>query len=140
MSGHHQWALQQALYAKITGTAAITSLLASTASVYEHVPQEPEPAFPYIEIGDPTVVSWDDKSCEGQTSDVQIAVWSQYQGNKEIRQIQAALHDALHRSLLTVTGAGVVEQRITFETIRRAQDGLTRQGIQRLTVQAVEAA
>lgn len=132
MSGNSVLAVQTALYSKLTGTSAITSLLASSSSVYSRTPDEA--SFPYIVIGHDTATDWDSKTFNGMDISVTIHVWSRYRGNKECLQIMGAIYDALHNQSLTVTGQNHIFTRLEYQQTTLDPDGITFHGVQRYQI------
>jgi hypothetical protein len=120
------WPLQQAIYTLLTNDTDVTP------TVYDAVPQEA--SFPYIVIGDATVADWSTKGNDGTEHDINIHVWSRYDGLKETKQVQSAIHDALHDVSLTVTGFSHVLCRVDFAEAFVDQDLKTRHGVQRVRV------
>lgn len=127
------WALQKAVYERLSAYTGLTDLLAAdpafadTPAVYDHVPQEA--AYPYVVIGDDYPLEWDTDTTTGTDTEMTIHVWSRFRGRKETKQIQDAIYAALHRHELVVDGAHTVS--IEFEDARSfvEDDGLTRHGV-----------
>lgn len=132
MAGDSQWAVQQAIYAALTGSAALQALIGNPARVYDHVPDEP--TFPYVVIGESFSGQWDTKSFDGMDQDVVLHIWSRYRGRKEAKQIMGAIHDALNKQKLTVTDQSFVLCQFTFGQVIDDPDGLTRHGVARYSV------
>lgn len=124
------WPLQQAIYSRLAGFAALVALVG--ARVYDRVP--PSTAFPYVVIGDDTAVPFDTHSSVGARHTVTIHVWSRDGGRDETKRIQQAIYDALHRNALVVAGAETVNCEWEFSESFLEQDGLTRHGVMRLAV------
>ena len=91
--------------------------------VFDDVPTNT--AYPYIRIGEETVSdnSSKDKDIFDHTYD---HIWSQYRGNRDIKEIMKQIHDLLHDSSLTVSGASMVNMRQEFHTTITEADGITR--------------
>ena len=105
---------------------------ALTAQVYDYVPQGS--AYPYVRIGNDTLVPFD---CDVDTGDditVMIHVYSRYRGSKEVQAIQKTIYDALHKKQLTVIGYNVLGVDLIYSDIIEEGDGLTRHGLQRFRV------
>lgn len=132
MTGFSMQAVQTALYSKLTGTTAITDLLASATSVYNKTPDEAD--FPYIVIGHDSATMWDSKTFNGLDISITLHIWSRYRGNKECLQIMGAVYDALHNQALTVSGQNHVLTQLEFSETMMDPDGLTFHGVQRYQI------
>jgi len=98
-------------------TAIFTVLEAAlTPPVYDQVPQPADggddAAYPYVVMGDykPNQNDTDDEV--GFDGTMQVHVWSRYDGNKEVSDIQDLIYTALHRTQPTVTGYGVCSKTL----------------------------
>lgn len=100
-----EFPLQQAIYTKLTGTAAVTALVGSR--IFDGKPDQ-APAFPYIIIGEMTGTDFDTKSTDGEETVLNIDTFSKYNGNKEARQIMGTIHGALHKANLSPTGHDLI--------------------------------
>ena len=64
---------------------ALHTLLSSSLTVYDAVPQGA--AFPYVTVGDDTLVNWSAKG-EGKVEiTTTIHTWSRYTGRRECKEI-----------------------------------------------------
>jgi hypothetical protein len=128
MTADSQWPLTAAVYTALTGDATLTALVGTR--VFNHVPQET--AFPYVVIGETTLVPFDSKTTEGAEVVLTIHSWSRYRGSKEILDIQKAVVDVLDKASLTVTGHSLVQLRVAFaDNFEDPGDDKTRHGVQR---------
>ena len=124
------WAMQQAIFAKLSGDAALT---AKITGVFDQPPQGE--VFPYVVIGEDTAEEWGDDAESGFDVESTIHVWGRsHRGRSEVKGIQADVHRLLHRQLLTVTGAHTVETAMELTDSFRDPDGLTYHGVQRVRV------
>lgn len=111
--------------------------------VYDDVPFLPEGMarenFPYVVIGDDTLIPFDNDTNVGVDATLTIHVWSKYRGRKEAKDIQGEIYTLLNRASLTITGFKVVDILFEFSETFVEQDGITRHGVQRfrITVQEV---
>lgn len=121
-----QFPLQQAIFGALN-VSAITSTL--SCGVYDDVPQSA--TYPYIALGEETVIDFSTKDTHGNEITINIHVWSQYKGSKETKQIMDKIHDLLHNINLTVTGHNLINLRFEFSDIMRDPDGITRHGVMR---------
>jgi uncharacterized protein DUF3168 len=130
MSGSPAWALQQALYTRLSGDTALVTTLG--ADVYDHVPDAA--AFPYVVIGNVTEGPRDTMGRTGRDLSVTIHVWSQYPGMKQVKEIQSRVDELLDRWAPTVTGWSATQMQQEFFETFMDQDGITRHGVSRYGV------
>ena len=124
--------LQTAIHTRLNATSVTSLLTASygtTAIFNEWVPQVTDagdPAFfPFITMSFPASTAYDDKGEIGQSSVVQIDVWSRV-NTTQVKAIAKAVYDRLHRQDLGVTGHITTQcEDMVFE---RDPDGITRRG------------
>lgn len=124
--GIGQFNLQSTVYTALN-VAAITDTL--SCAVLDEVTQGQ--SYPFITIGEETAIDYSTKTAHGGEFTVNIDVWSQYKGSKEVKQIMDKVHDLLHNSNLSVTGFNLVNTRFEFSDILRDPDGVTRHGVMR---------
>lgn len=124
------WALQQAIYSKLTGDA---TLMAAVSGVFDAVEQDYD-QFPYVTIGEDTAAEWDGDDFVGSEATVVIHVWSREEGRKECKIIQGYVEDALHRQTLSISGYNSVDCVREFAETLLDPDGRTRHGIQQFRV------
>src|SRR5436305_1625866 len=67
MTGDAQLSLQAAIFSALSAYAPLTAL---GVQVFDSVPAQT--AFPYVQIGDATVVDWDSQTFDGQNSTLTI--------------------------------------------------------------------
>ena len=120
------FALQQALYTRLTADAALSPLIAGR--VYDKPPKDA--VFPYISFGP----SDDDEAnltgVDAGTLTQQIDVWSQDgAGAEEIKRIGAAVRDALHLQDMAVSGGAVILMQILSKRHLSDPDGVTMHGV-----------
>jgi len=122
------FALQQAVYAKLTATAALTTLLGGQR-VYDEVPVRAE--FPYVSFGPGFERDWATGSEAGSEHTMTLHVYSRAHGRKEVDDVLALLREALHDLPLTLSGHRLVNLRHEASDARRESDGVTYRGIAR---------
>ena len=122
-----QFQLQPSIFAALNNDNTLTSTLG--AGVHADVPSNV--AYPFVSIGEETVVEYGEKSSDGGDHTINIHVWSQYKGSKECKQIMDRIHDFLHDSSLSVSGFNLINLRFDFSDIMRDSDGSTRHGVMR---------
>lgn len=97
-------ALQAGIYARLTGYAALTSVIGS-GKVFDHVPQGQ--AAPYVVIGEDAVAGADCKSSNGWEFIITIHCWDfEKAGRKSVKTIMGHIYDALHNADTSVTVSG----------------------------------
>lgn len=99
--------------------------------VFDTVPEEDGGSgiFPSITIGDDTITEWDTKGVLGGTVVSRIHTWSRHRGRKEIKHLQGAIYDRLHRADLWAPGWRFVSCEFIQSFSMVDQDGLTRHGV-----------
>jgi hypothetical protein len=108
-------------------------LIALVKGVYDNVPQPDDSGaaadFPYVTIGDDSIVEWCDDTRSGADILVNIHTWSRSRGRKETKTIQGHIFNALHRYDITVSGYHCLG--IDFENDQSFLDvdGFTRHGV-----------
>lgn len=125
MSADSQWAVQQAIVAKLKGAAALTAIVGQR--IYDDVPQGT--AYPYIVVDDMTSVPFDTQGGVGAQVGVNIYCWSQYRGRKEVRQMMDAIYAALNRQALTISGHAHIDTLFMTSSTFRQGDGRTYSGM-----------
>lgn len=136
-----EYLIQEAIYDKLIGDNTLKSALApnvqdsTKGAIYDNVPQAvdsgSDSVFPYVTIGDDTMLDWDTDTSQGKEATLTIHVWSRYRGRKEVKEIQGIIYDALHLSNLIITGYHSVLMLSEFSETLLDPDGLTRHGVQR---------
>ena len=129
MTADSQWPLQAAIHTALTGDATLQGLIGNPARVYDHVPQDS--VFPYVKIGDDTLVAFDTKTEEGAEATLTIHTWSRYRGKKETLDIMKAIGDVLDNASLSVVGHTLVLLLQEFQQTLEDPDGFTKHGVQR---------
>lgn len=128
MSGSPSFPLQEAIYTRLSGDATLVTTLG--AAVYDDPPDSA--AFPYVVIGDVTEGPNDTMGRTGRDMTVTVHTWSQYEGMKQVKQIQNRVDLLLDRWFPTVTGWTATEMlQEFFETFR---DEKTRHGVARYRI------
>jgi len=122
-----QFALQTAVYARLSSDSNLTSTLGS--GVYDEVPQGS--AYPFVQIGDDSTMDYSTKDVAGSETTLSLHVWSQDHGSKQTKDIIDRVHTLLHDANLSVTGFNFINIRMEFSDIIRDPDGITRHGIMR---------
>ena len=123
-------ALQTTVYNALIGNNPLTTKLGGN-NIYDFVPENT--SFPYVKIGDQTMVDDGTKDKKGSDFTLIVHTFSRYRGSKEIKEIMSLVYDVLHESSLSVSGA-FNNMRFEFSDIIKENDGLTTHGMQRFRV------
>lgn len=112
------WALQAALYTALSN--------ALSCEVYDGVPQGA--TYPYVTIDFELSVNADYLTERMDERFFYLNVWSAYEGQKEVKEIMAAIDTALHRNKLslstgTVASLIVADKRTTRDIDERTYMG-----------------
>ena len=118
-------ALQQTVFNALDQSSTLQNLV---TDVYDFVPEGTD--FPYVKIGDQTMVDDGTKTKQGSDFTLIIHTFSRYRGSKEIKEIMSLVYDVLHESSLSISGA-MNNMRFEFSDIIKEPDGLTTHGVQR---------
>lgn len=115
-------ALQRALYATLTATPAVTTLIGPR--VYDAPP--PDAAYPFVEIA-AVQMNEDGADCvDGTEAFIDVHAWSQVPGSIEAKRIAGAVKGALHEAVLDLApGHRLVEILHRTTRVFRDPDGLT---------------
>lgn len=135
MTADSQWAVQTAVVTALKADAALIALVNTTGSnagIYDFV--DADTPFPYVVVGEGNARAMDTKTEHGMDQTLMIHTWSEYRGMKQVKEIMAAVVDALDRAALSVTGHDLIDLRFEFSDILLDPDGLTRHGVQRFRV------
>jgi hypothetical protein len=128
-------AIRDALY-DLLHAATINGIGSPTpdVTVHTHVDQAAKPPLPYIVIEDTRGEPWDTDTSDGQDTETELLVVSNYRGSAEASYICDQLHALLHYQALTVTGATTVTMQVLAAEVRKGDDGATREGVVRVRV------
>ena len=105
-----------------------------SVEIFDYVPQDFR-AFPFIRIDALTLTENDTDFETGFDGSLQIIVYSNYRGSKEVADINYEIYQALHRYDLPDTanfGISTIHQE--FSNILIENDGITRKSVQRFRI------
>ena len=122
-------ALQQALYASLSGDATLVSLLGG-ARIFDDVPQGTP--YPYVTFAQSDATDWSTGTESGDEHIVTFHVWSRDAGRKSVHEILDRIRSLLHDQSLALSGHRLINLRREFCGVRREPDGDTLRGIIRL--------
>ena len=137
MTVSRQWDLQQAVYARLTAALASAGRDGAGVPVYDHVRVEAPLLF--VRIDGFSVDEVGAKACDQSRHRFTVHVFHRPEGqsahavgSKETKRIQSLIYEALHRWRPFAGGHAVYHQSSSVDP---DQDGLTRHGISRFSVQ-----
>tara|TARA_Y100000114_G_scaffold105524_1_gene98774 strand:+ start:889 stop:1296 length:408 start_codon:yes stop_codon:yes gene_type:complete len=122
-----QFALQQTIYNTLNNDSTLKTTLG--CPVFDDVPSSQD--YPFATIGEETSTEFGTKDLVGSQTTVNLHVWSQYKGAREVKNIMDRIHTLLHDTSLSVTGFNLVNLRFEFADTLRDPDGITRHGVMR---------
>ena len=125
----HSFELQKSVFSALNGASITDAGGSAITGIFDDVPEGT--AYPYIVIGEETAIDVSAKDKDIFEHTLTIHIWSQYRGRRDIKDIMKQVHDTLHDSSLSVTGASMVNMRQEFQTTLLEGDGLTRHGVMR---------
>lgn len=124
--GFHSFDLQTAIFSLLSGDSTLDGLVGDN-KIFDNVPQDT--AYPYVRIGLESTSDVGTKTLDGNIHRVDVEVWSQYRGQKEIKQIMERLYLLLNNTTIGVTGANSVMSYVVNTATIVEIDNLTRHGI-----------
>ena len=122
--------IQKALYERLTGDA---NLMSAIVGVYDDIPQDLR-QFPYVVIGDSTVIEESTQTYTATMVNVNIHVWTVYSGKLQVKTIMQLIFLALDRQPLTLDDGTNWELIFDFQDDFVEPDGETRHGVQRYKI------
>lgn len=115
--------LQKSVYAKLNGNGY---------NVYDAVPEGQ--AYPYIVIGNDTLINDDTDTTNGIEATITIHTWGAIGGYQVVKEMQSAVYDLLHRQELSITGYTFTGCAFEFSDSFADQDGVLWHGVQRFRI------
>lgn len=112
------WAVQQAIYAKLTSDATLMGLI---KGVFDAVPDN-QP-MPYVVIGEGTEVPFRTFTSTSYVATITLHIWSGAKGYKEGLAILDRLNTLLDRVSLTVSGFQHIYCEYEFSNTTQDPDG-----------------
>lgn len=129
-------AIQTAIYATLTGDAALTALIGGR--VADHAPEYL--AFPCVTFG-PSDYLPDDYECmPGRVETIQLDVWSRAQdGKRECKAICDRVVALLHEQPMTLSAGRAARVTLELARVFDDPDGLTTHGVLQFQIEAEAA-
>ena len=125
--GYHSFDLQSAIYSLLSGDSTLDGLIGNNKIFDSIAPQDT--AYPYVIIGLETMRDVGTKTLDGNVYNVDIDVWSQYRGQKEIKEIMERIYNLLNNATISVSGSNSVMSYVVNAVTLTEVDGITRHGI-----------
>lgn len=124
--GFHSFDLQSAIYTTLNNDSTLDGLVGDN-KIFDNVPQDT--SYPYVVIGLESARDVGTKTKDGKIYNVDIEVWSQYRGQKEIKEVMERVYNLFNNATISVSGASSVMSFVITTTTLVEADGLTRHGI-----------
>jgi len=126
MTGTQSWALQKALFAALSGDAAVSALLGGP-SIFDRVP--PDAQLPYVTLGSGVWRDWSTGTETGAEHELRLHIWGRDGGRRAIRDIADAIHARLHDADLSLDSGTLANLRFQSARILTDPDGETWHGV-----------
>jgi len=121
------WPLQQAIFKRLEEDIELN---AKVTGIFDDV--EEGQAFPYVTIGEPTVVPFVTKTTYGEQVAAVLHCWSQYAGKKEAYEILNLMLKAITKAPLHVEGFSLFKSELEQMNVITDIDDVTKHGIMRM--------
>lgn len=132
--------LQLGIFTALDNDATLTSLV---QGIYDNPTQVADPgddsSFPFITLSDGSSSPWDTDTERGDDATAIIHVWSRASHSLEVKQIQDAIYNVLHRGTIVISGSVFIGSDYISQTVERDPDGITRHGVQEFRIVYEEA-
>ena len=125
--GYHSFDLQSAVYSLLSGDSSLDTLIGD-GRIYDSVAPQ-DSAYPYVVIGMETVSDVGTNTLDGNIYNLNIEVWSQYRGQKQIKEVMERIYNLVDNVSISVSGADSVMSYVNNTTTMVEVDGITRHGI-----------
>ena len=124
--GIHSFDLQTSIYNLLSGDSTLDSKIGNN-KIFDNVPQDT--AYPYVVIGTEASRNIGTKSLDGNVYNADIHVWSQYRGQKEIKEVIEIIYNLVNNATISVSGASSVMSYVVSTSTFVEVDGITRHGL-----------
>lgn len=119
------WPLHKAIYARLQQDEAV---LERVSGVYDFV--DKNTAFPYIVVGDPTILPFETKTSYGEDITLVVHCFSQYNGKKEAYEILNLVLQSLSSKKLELGfGFRVIDFKLDQIQVFEDIDNTTKHGV-----------
>tara|TARA_R100000995_G_scaffold61426_1_gene31321 strand:+ start:1521 stop:1928 length:408 start_codon:yes stop_codon:yes gene_type:complete len=127
----HSFDLQTILYSTLNGDSTLDGIVGNN-KIFDNVPQDT--GYPYVVIGNINVINRGTKNLDGNEYNIDIDVWSEYRGKKEISNAMERIYELLHDTTYSVSGADMVVSQVRNTITLVENNGITRHGVLSLNV------
>jgi len=127
----HSFDLQTILYSTLNGDSTLDVIVGNN-KIFDNVPQDT--SYPYVVIGNINVINRGTKNLDGNEYNIDIDVWSEYRGKKEISNAMERIYELLHDTTYSVSGADMVVSQVRNTITLVENNGITRHGVLSLNV------
>lgn len=125
--GYHSFDLQSAVFSLLSGDSSLDTLIGD-GRIYDSVAPQ-DSAYPYVIIGMQTTTDIGTKNLDGNLYNLNIEVWSQYRGQKQIKEVMERIYNLVNNVSISVSGADSVMSYVSSTATMTEVDGVTRHGI-----------
>jgi len=115
--GYHSFDLQTAVFSLLSGDSTLDGLVGNNTS------------YPYVIIGSESIRDVGTATLDGNVYNIDIEVWSQYRGQKQIKEVMERIYNLVNNATISVSGASSVMSYVNNATTMTEVDGITRHGI-----------
>jgi hypothetical protein len=129
--GYHSFDLQTIVYSTLNGDSTLDGIVGNN-KIFDNVPQDT--GYPYVVIGNESAINRGTKTLDGNEYTIDIEVWSQYRGKKEIKEAMERVYNLFHDATYSVSGADMVVSQVRNVITLTENDGITRHGVITLSV------
>ena len=129
--GYHSFDLQTIVYSTLNGDSTLDGIIGDN-KIFDNVPQDT--SYPYVVIGNESAINRGTKTLDGNEYTIDIEVWSQYRGKKEIKEAMERVYNLFHDATYSVSGADMVVSQVSNVITLTENDGITRHGVITLSV------
>lgn len=129
--------IQTAIYQRLSTYPALTAIV---SGVYDDVPQangRANDAYPYVTIGDDSLVADAQDDAVGFSGSIVIHSWSISRGRKQIKSIQGEIFNALSRYDLPITTRKLITLEWASDSSFIDADSVTRHGVSTYSITAL---
>ncbi len=126
-----QWEVQKAIYDKLSLNSDLTNLLKNgSASILDYIGKDED--YPFITISDSIARPNNTILDNGLNIEINIKIFSNYQGSKELKQIMAEIYQSLEDCDLSLDNHHVILCRFISSEVKQAEN--LRQANQRFQI------
>lgn len=125
--GIHSFDLQSAIYTTLSDSSSLDSAIGNNKVFDSIAPQGT--AYPYVLIGTEATRDIGTKTLDGNVYNMDIHVWSQYRGQKQVKEVMEIIYNLVNNATITVSGASSVMSYVVSTSTFVEVDGITRHGL-----------